>query len=146
MRITVGLAQIYPKLGDLEHNLTLHLDYLRQARDQNVDLLVFPELSMTGYQVQDLVPEVALRADADDQIFAELLEASRDIDIVLSASCMRTSATAFTSPTPIYPAASYCKSTTSSICRPTPCSTNRAISRKATAYAPSIPASVAWAC
>ena len=81
MRITVGLAQIYPKLGDLEHNLTLHLDYLRQARDQSVDLLIFPELSMTGYQVQDLVPEVALRADADDQIFAELLEASRDIDI-----------------------------------------------------------------
>ena len=57
MRIKVGLAQIYPKLGDLAYNLQVHLDYVRQAREQKVDLLVFPELSLTGYQVQDLVPE-----------------------------------------------------------------------------------------
>jgi len=83
MRIKVGLAQIYPKLGDVEHNLRLHLDMIRRARADAVDLLVFPELSLTGYQVQDLVPEVALRADSDDPIFAELLRASGDIDIVV---------------------------------------------------------------
>ena len=44
MRINIGLAQIYPKLGDLSHNLDVHLDYARQAREQGVDLLVFPEL------------------------------------------------------------------------------------------------------
>ena len=64
MRIKVGLAQIYPKLGDLAYNLQVHLDYVRQAREQSVDLLVFPELSLTGYQVQDLVPEVAIETDA----------------------------------------------------------------------------------
>ena len=32
MRINIGLAQIYPKLGDLRHNLELHLDYAAQAR------------------------------------------------------------------------------------------------------------------
>ena len=84
MRITIGLAQIYPKLGDLQHNLALHLKYAAQARAQGVDLLVFPELSLTGYQVQDLVPEVALRADADDAVYAELLKASHDIDLVVS--------------------------------------------------------------
>ena len=84
MRITIGLAQIYPKLGDLQHNLAAHLDYAAQAREQGVDLLVFPELSLTGYQVQDLVPEVALRADADDAVYAALLDASRDIDMVVS--------------------------------------------------------------
>ena len=83
MRINIGLAQIYPKLGDLGHNLAVHLDYLQQAREQGVDLLIFPELSLTGYQVQDLVPEVALRADADDPVFSQLLAASRDIDIVI---------------------------------------------------------------
>ena len=83
MRITVGMAQIYPKLGDLQHNLALHLDYARQAREQGVDLLLFPELSMTGYQVQDLVPEVALRSDSDDRVFAQLLDASRELDIVV---------------------------------------------------------------
>ena len=81
MRITVGLAQIYPKLGDLAHNLALHLDYVRQARNQGVELLVFPELSLTGYQVQDLVPEVAIESDARDPVYAELLAASADIDI-----------------------------------------------------------------
>ena len=84
MRINVGLAQIYPKLGDVRHNLALHLDYAAQAREQGVDLLVFPELSLTGYQVQDLVPEVALRAEADDAVYAQLLNASRDIDLVVS--------------------------------------------------------------
>ena len=83
MRINIGLAQIYPKLGDVEHNLGVHLEYVRRAREQGVDLLVFPELSMTGYQVQDLVPEVALRTDGDDRVFAKLLEASADIDIVV---------------------------------------------------------------
>ena len=83
MRITIGLAQIYPKLGDLRHNLAVHLDYIKRARNEGVDLLVFPELSLTGYQVQDLVPEVALTAAADDPIFAQLLNASRDIDIVV---------------------------------------------------------------
>ena len=83
MRITAGMAQIYPKLGDLQHNLALHLDYVQQARERGVDLLIFPELSMTGYQVQDLVPEVALRADADDAVFADLLDASRELDIVV---------------------------------------------------------------
>ena len=62
MRITIGLAQIYPKLGDVAAQSRLFtLTMLAQAREQGVDLLVFPELSMTGYQVQDLVPEVALR-------------------------------------------------------------------------------------
>ena len=84
MRITIGLAQIYPKLGDVKHNLAVHLDYARQAREAAVDLLVFPELSMTGYQVQDLVPEVALHAKEDDPVFAELLKASGEIDIVFS--------------------------------------------------------------
>ena len=84
MRINVGLAQIYPKLGDLEHNLAVHLDYAAKARAEGVDLLIFPELSLTGYQVQDLVPEVALHTDDGDPVITALLEASRDIDMVVS--------------------------------------------------------------
>ncbi|MCY4072670.1 MAG: carbon-nitrogen hydrolase [Chloroflexi bacterium] len=85
MRIKVGLAQIYPKLGDLAYNLATHLDYARRAREERVDLLVFPELSLTGYQVQDLVPEVAIETDANDKVFAELLKATEDgeLDIVV---------------------------------------------------------------
>lgn len=82
MRLTVGLAQIYPRLGDLMVNLEKHLAYVERAAQQKVDLLVFPELSLTGYQVQDLVPEVAIRPRADDPVFAPLLNASRRMDIV----------------------------------------------------------------
>ncbi len=86
MRIKVGLAQIYPKLGDLAYNLRKHLDYAREAREQGVDLLVFPELSLTGYQVQDLVPEVAIETEATDKIFADLLAASAEIDLVVGCA------------------------------------------------------------
>jgi NAD+ synthase (glutamine-hydrolysing) len=83
MRVKIGLAQMYPKLGDVRANLDAHLSFIEQAAQQGVDLLLFPELSMTGYQVQDLVPEVALKASAQDPIFSRLLEASHQLDLVV---------------------------------------------------------------
>ncbi len=83
MRIKIGLAQIYPKLGDVSVNLQKHLDYVERAKAENVDLLVFPELSLTGYQLQDLVPEVALQASPDEPVFKALLNASQALDIVV---------------------------------------------------------------
>ncbi|MBN8620975.1 MAG: carbon-nitrogen hydrolase [Anaerolineae bacterium] len=82
MHINVGLAQIYPKLGDVKANLAKHLDTIQQAAAQQVDLIVFPELSLTGYQVQDLVPEVAIRPVPEDETFRALLDASQQMDIV----------------------------------------------------------------
>ncbi len=82
MRIKIGLAQIYPKLGDVPANLEKHQQYIAQAVQQGVDLLIFPELSLTGYQVQDLVPEVAIRADQSDKTFAALLKASQQLDLM----------------------------------------------------------------
>lgn len=82
MHLNLGLAQIYPKLGDLKANLDKHLATIAQAKAEGCDLVVFPELSLTGYQVQDLVPEVAIRPLASDPTFGPLLEASRDIDVV----------------------------------------------------------------
>jgi predicted amidohydrolase len=82
MRITIGLAQIYPKLGDVQANLTKHLKFIDDAAARGVDLLVFPELSLTGYQVQDLVPEVAIRADETDAVFAQMLAQSRRLDVM----------------------------------------------------------------
>ena len=83
MRLNIGLAQMYPKLGDVPANLDKHLKTVDQAVDAGVELLVFPELSMTGYQVQDLAPEVALRANANDPVFGKLMDASRRLDIVV---------------------------------------------------------------
>lgn len=79
----LALAQINTKLGDVPANLEKHLAYIEKARAQKADLLVFPELSLTGYVLQDLVPTVAHRPVADDPIFKPLLKASKDLDLVI---------------------------------------------------------------
>ena len=80
---TIGLAQVAPRLGDVKTNLACHLDIIAQARSQGVDLVVFPELSLSGYQVKDLVTAVACRPVPEDPFFGPLLDASRDLDIVV---------------------------------------------------------------
>lgn len=59
-RCRVALAQIAPTLGDLERNLALHEKVAREAMTRGANLLVFPELSLTGYFIKDLVPTLAL--------------------------------------------------------------------------------------
>jgi predicted amidohydrolase len=81
--LTVGLAQIYPKLGNVRANCELHMQFVQRAIDQKVDLLVFPELSLTGYTLQDLVREVAMRPTANHPAFASMLDASRQLDLVV---------------------------------------------------------------
>ncbi|GAB4473356.1 MAG: carbon-nitrogen hydrolase [Anaerolineae bacterium] len=83
MKLKLGLAQINTVLGNLKANLDKHLDYIEQARRQQVDLLVFPELSLTGYGLQDLSSSVAVKAHPSNPIFAPLFEASRELDIVV---------------------------------------------------------------
>jgi predicted amidohydrolase len=63
MEFRVALAQVAPRLGDLEANLALVADAVRRSAAEGADLAVFPELALTGYLLQDLVPDVALRAD-----------------------------------------------------------------------------------
>jgi predicted amidohydrolase len=63
MNLRIGLGQIAPRLGDVAHNVALHMETIEQARAQAVDLLVFPELGLTGYLLQDLNAEVAMRSD-----------------------------------------------------------------------------------
>ena len=83
MKLKVGLAQITPKLGDVDANLALHLQMIEQAADQGVELLVFPELSLTGYRLHDLAFQVAMQVTERNPVFGRLLDASRDMDIVV---------------------------------------------------------------
>ncbi len=46
----VALAEVCPRPGDLASNLDLHLDVLAQAAALQAQLVVFPELSLTGYE------------------------------------------------------------------------------------------------
>ena len=84
MKFNVGLGQIAPVLGDVAANLQLHLEMAAAAVERGVDLLIFPELALTGYQLGDRAFDVAIRADAADPTFAALLDASRRLDLVVS--------------------------------------------------------------
>lgn len=83
MKLTIGLSQINTVLGNVEANLEKHLEVASQAHGQGVDLLVFPELSLTGYVLQDLVPSLAHRPEPDDPVFRPLLVASKKLDMVV---------------------------------------------------------------
>jgi len=83
MKLTISLAQFSTHLGNVEANLEKHLALAREARASGADLLLFPELSLTGYVLQDLASTVAHRPAPDDPIFRPLLDASRHLDMVV---------------------------------------------------------------
>ncbi len=78
----IALAQIAPALGNIKKNLDLHFRALEKARRKKADLVVFPELSLTGYNLRDLTEETALDPHSDP-VFKKLLAASRVIDMVI---------------------------------------------------------------
>jgi predicted amidohydrolase len=83
MKLKLALAQINTKLGDIQANLDTHLDYIQRAKLEKADLIIFPELSLTGYILQDLVPTMVLKPSQEDPVFGQLLDASQEIDIVV---------------------------------------------------------------
>ncbi len=80
--IRVALAQVAPRLGDLRANLERHTRIIEEARAGGSDLVVFPELGLTGYLLQDLNAEVAMRPD--DPRLSRLAEGARGISVVVS--------------------------------------------------------------
>jgi predicted amidohydrolase len=80
--LRIALAQVAPRLGDLEANLARHHELLDEARGSGAGLVVFPELGLTGYLLQDLAGEVAMRLD--DPRLASLAAATRGLSAVVS--------------------------------------------------------------
>lgn len=79
--LRIALVQMAPRLGLLEENLERHRTLVREAREGGAELVVFPELSLTGYLLQDLNAEVAMRRD--DPRFAALAEEAAKASVVL---------------------------------------------------------------
>jgi predicted amidohydrolase len=80
--LRIALAQIAPRLGFLEENLARHREILAEARGAGADLVVFPELGLTGYLLQDLAAEVAMRLD--DPRLAALAAETTGLSAVVS--------------------------------------------------------------
>ncbi len=80
MTYQVAIAQTDSRIGDLEWNLSHHLDFINQAIEQGAQLILFPELSLTGYTLRDSVRECAVDVQRDARL-APLKEKSRSISI-----------------------------------------------------------------
>ena len=78
----ISLAQISPHLGNNKKNAAKHLELLEKARKEKIDLLIFPELSLTGYTLKDLVPDVAIKPE-NDPLFNKFKQISQDISFVV---------------------------------------------------------------
>lgn len=50
----IGIVQLEPEKGNIERNIEIHIYWIKQAINQHTELIVFPELSLTGYE-----PELA---------------------------------------------------------------------------------------
>ena len=62
MKLRAALAQINPTVGDLAGNAELIADSVKRAQDHGANLIVFPEMIVTGYPVEDLALRQSFQA------------------------------------------------------------------------------------
>lgn len=74
--LTLAAAQSISIAGDVPANIARHLTFMRRAVEQGVQLLVFPELSLTGYE-PSLAADLAIAPD--DAVLAPLREMAREL-------------------------------------------------------------------
>jgi NAD+ synthase (glutamine-hydrolysing) len=79
LSVRIAIAQCAPALGAFKRNLEMHRTWIARAKEAGARLVIFPELSLTGYYLKDLAADVACAAD--DPQLAPIADASRDIDI-----------------------------------------------------------------
>lgn len=79
--VRVAAAGPVVHVGDPKANAAEHLDLIRQADEQGVDLMVFPELSLSAYAIDDLHMQAALLEAVERQI-AVLAEATADAGVI----------------------------------------------------------------
>lgn len=80
-KLNVAIAQIDCALGDVKTNARKHLDYIAEARAAGVQLLLFPELSLTGYRLGADIVQVAMHRQ--DPVIMEIARAAGDMIVVL---------------------------------------------------------------
>lgn len=71
--VNVGLAQMMPKIGNLEHNRDELERMLRTASESNIDVLVIPELANSGYAFNSLEEARSLAEDVPHGTFCRIL-------------------------------------------------------------------------
>ncbi|HAT4983765.1 TPA: carbon-nitrogen hydrolase family protein [Serratia marcescens] len=81
---TLAAAQYPTAAADIACNLERHLEFVAQAADQQVQLLVFPELSLSGYELA-CAPELALTQDDPRLLPLSAAAHARQMTIIVGA-------------------------------------------------------------
>ena len=80
MKILV--AQLNPKIGDLDGNTRMIIECIKRARKDNVDLVLFPELTICGYAPEDLLLHNAF-IDSMQQHLEQIIKASQGVAAIV---------------------------------------------------------------
>src|SRR3954462_7774768 len=80
--LRVALVQINSTVGDIQGNQAKIRDYIGRARDEGAQLVVFPELALTGYPPEDLLLKTHF-VDAAGTAVSELASETDEGDIVV---------------------------------------------------------------
>lgn len=67
----ISLAQINTKLGSIKENIEKHKFFIKKAIESKSDLIIFPELSISGYYLLDGTIEVSMKKEEIFEIFRE---------------------------------------------------------------------------
>src|SRR3954470_13565601 len=79
----IALAQINPTVGDLAANARKMIDFATRAKAQGAQLVVFPELSVTGYPPKDLLLKAQFVEDNIRAVDRIARDAARGIDLIV---------------------------------------------------------------
>ncbi len=82
MKLKIALAQIDSVLGDVHKNVKKHLLAAERAKKLGADLVVFPELSLTGYSIKDMNWDLSIRIDRPGREYEPLVRMSKSISIL----------------------------------------------------------------
>jgi predicted amidohydrolase len=84
--LKISLAQIYPEVGNLKKNIANHVKIVTEAQDKGSELVIFPELSLTGYFLKDSVYDTGININAEGQVILEpVYKASKDLNMSIIA-------------------------------------------------------------
>ncbi len=82
MKFVAAVAQIDCVLGDLKRNIDKHISYIQSAIREKANLILFPELSLTGYTLRDINIDVAVNP-FKSKLFDDFKKLSKEIIIIV---------------------------------------------------------------
>ncbi len=88
MPVTVSIAQINPIVGSFKQNLQMIADAIESARNDAADVVIFPELALTGYPPEDLLFRPTFIKKVEDSL-QQIAQLSKNITTIIGAPVFR---------------------------------------------------------